>query len=71
MTSERRHRRETSIISVVEEDPKIDEEEEDDEEDDESEALTAPFLSGPTDISLLRSFKTHVAADIWNGDVKF
>ena len=27
------------------------------------------FPESPTDISLLWSFKTHVTADIWNGDV--
>ena len=44
-------------------------EEEEDEEEDESEELTAPFPGSPTNISLLRSFKTHVAANIWNGDI--
>ena len=55
----------------MEEAPQIDEQEDEDEEEDESEELIAPFPGGPTDISLLWSFKTHVAADVWNGDVKF
>ncbi|XP_028116492.1 protein MAIN-LIKE 1-like [Camellia sinensis] len=29
--------------------------------------LTQPFLRGPTDPSILRSFKSHVAATIWIG----
>ena len=35
----------------------------------ESEELTAPFSGGPTDITLLRSFRTHIAPDIWIGKV--
>jgi len=31
---------------------------------DESEELTEPFSGGPVDISVLCSFKTHVAAAI-------
>jgi len=56
----RRRQGETSIFPIVEEDPQIDEEEEDEGEDD-LEELTAPVPDGPTDISLLRSFNTHVA----------
>jgi len=62
-----RRRREYSIILVIEEAPQRDK----DEEEDESEELNASFPGGPTDISLLRSFKTHVAADIWNYNVRF
>ncbi|KAH6756892.1 hypothetical protein C2S53_006694 [Perilla frutescens var. hirtella] len=36
-------------------------------EDDAEEILRGPFPGGPTDTSVLRSFKTHVAAAIWRG----
>ena len=42
-----------------------------DEELKEKEVLTEPFLSGLTDITLLSSFKTHIAADIWIDEVIF
>ena len=58
---ERCHRQdEHSIIPVTEKALQIEE----GEEDDESEELIASFPGGSTDISLLRSFKTHVATDI-------
>ena len=60
-TLERRRRGdEYSIIPVKDEAPQV----EKGKEDDESEKLTTPFSGGPTNISLLRSFKTHIAADI-------
>jgi hypothetical protein len=45
------------------------EEEGGEEEEDESEELTGPFPGGPEDPRILRSFKTHIAADIWNRKV--
>ncbi|XP_028067632.1 protein MAIN-LIKE 1-like [Camellia sinensis] len=33
----------------------------------DEDILTQPFLGGPTDPSILKSFKSHVAAAIWNG----
>jgi len=39
------------------------------EEPIEKKVMTEPFLSGPTDITLLSSFKTHIAINIWIGDV--
>ena len=42
---------------------------EDVEEEEESEELTGPFPGGPEDPRILRSFKTHIAADIWNSKV--
>ena len=33
--------------------------------EDEFEKLMGPFLGSPVDISIFRSFKTHVAAAIW------
>jgi len=42
-----------------------------DEEATEKEVLTEPFPGGLTDITLLSSFKTHIAADIWNDVVRF
>ncbi|KAH6807024.1 hypothetical protein C2S51_028132 [Perilla frutescens var. frutescens] len=38
------------------------------EDDDDDEILRGPFPGGPTDTSVLRSFKTHVAAAIWRGE---
>ena len=69
MTSERCHRRgeSSSIILETETTPQIEE----GEEHEDSEELIVPFSGGPTDISLLWSFKTHVAADICNDDVRF
>jgi len=66
--SKRRRRRDevSSTIPETKDNPQIEE----GEGDDESEELTTPFPSGPTDITLLRSFKTHIAAHIWNGDVR-
>ena len=67
--SERRRRRGefySTIIPQTEDNPQIEE----GEGDGESEELTVPFSSGPTDITLLRSFKTHIATHIWNGDVR-
>ena len=66
-SNRRRRRGEYSIIPVTEEAPQIEE----GEEDDELKKLIAPFLNDLTDISLLWSFKPHVAADIWNDDVSF
>ncbi|KAH6816983.1 hypothetical protein C2S51_000586 [Perilla frutescens var. frutescens] len=37
-------------------------------EENDDEILRGPFPSGPTDTSVLRSFKTHVAAVIWRGE---
>ncbi|KAH6824221.1 hypothetical protein C2S53_001248 [Perilla frutescens var. hirtella] len=37
-------------------------------EDDDDEILRGPFPGGPIDTSVLRSFKTHVAAAIWRGE---
>ena len=34
-----------------------------------SEELTGSFPGGPYDISILRCFKTHMVADIWNQKV--
>ena len=71
--SARRRRREEASSSVLEteDDPQI--EKGDGDGDgvgaEESKELTAPFPGGPTDITLLRSFKTHIAADIWIGEV--
>ncbi|KAM1410708.1 hypothetical protein ACFX1X_023716 [Malus domestica] len=31
--------------------------------------VTEPFPGGPTDTSLLKSFKSHVAAAVWNNEV--
>ncbi|XP_028122752.1 uncharacterized protein LOC114319885 [Camellia sinensis] len=33
----------------------------------DEDILTQPFPGGPTDPSILKSFKSHVAAAIWNG----
>ncbi|XP_028059583.1 protein MAIN-LIKE 2-like [Camellia sinensis] len=33
----------------------------------DEDILTQPFLVGPTDPSILKSFKSHVGAAIWNG----
>ncbi|XP_028052870.1 protein MAIN-LIKE 1-like [Camellia sinensis] len=33
----------------------------------DEDILTQPFSGGPTDPSILKSFKSHVAAAIWNG----
>ena len=33
------------------------------------EILTEPFSGGSTNITLLLSFETHIATDIWIGDV--
>jgi len=56
-----------SVILKAEEAPQFEES----EEHEELKELTVPFLGSLTNISLLRSFKTHVATDIWNGDVRF
>ena len=40
-------------------------------DEEEPEELKEPFSSGPYDISILCSFKTHIAADIWNQNVIF
>ena len=61
-----RRRGESSSTIIPEDDPQIEE----GEGDEESEELTAPFLGGLTDITLLRSFKTYILAHIWNGDVR-
>ncbi|KAH6781149.1 hypothetical protein C2S52_012386 [Perilla frutescens var. hirtella] len=37
-------------------------------EDDDDEILRGPFPGGPIDTSVLRSFKTHIAAAIWRGE---
>ncbi|KAH6777763.1 hypothetical protein C2S51_009075 [Perilla frutescens var. frutescens] len=37
-------------------------------EEDDDEILRGPFPGGPTDASVLRNFKTHVAAAIWRGE---
>jgi hypothetical protein len=37
--------------------------------EEEEEELTGPFPGGPEDPRILRSFKTHIAADIWNRKV--
>ena len=39
-------------------------------EGDDSKKLIAPFSGGSIDITLLRSFKTHIAVHIWTGDVR-
>ncbi|KAL8515170.1 hypothetical protein ACS0TY_014033 [Phlomoides rotata] len=39
-----------------------------DEESDEDGVLRGPYPGGPEDPSLLPSFKSHVAAKIWNGE---
>ncbi|KAL8504227.1 hypothetical protein ACS0TY_022819 [Phlomoides rotata] len=39
-----------------------------DEESDEDGVLRGPYLGGSEDPSLLPSFKSHVAAKIWNGE---
>jgi len=66
--SARRHRREEASFSIpeAEDDPQIEEGDGDGEGvgAEESEELTAPFPCSPTDITLLRSFKTHIATDI-------
>jgi len=36
-----------------------------------SEELTKPFSGSHYDISILHSFKTHIAANIWNQKVIF
>ena len=33
----------------------------------DEDILTQPFPGGPTDPSILKSFKSHVATAIWNG----
>jgi hypothetical protein len=66
-------------ISALEPEPELEPEsvvqtagvegEEEVEEEEESEELTGPFPGGPEDPRILRSFKTHIAADIWNRKV--
>ena len=55
-----------TIIPKIEDSPQIEE----GEGDVESGELTAPFLNGPTDITMLQSFKTHKVTYIWNGHVR-
>jgi len=50
--------------------PEIEEVEVDIEEE-VSEELTGLFPGGPYDISILRSFKTHIATNIWKQKVIF
>jgi len=60
----------SSSIAEIEDDPQIEEGDGDGDGEsegvvaEESEELTVSFPGGPTDITLLRSFKTHIAADI-------
>ena len=62
----RRREEASSSIPETEDDPQIEEGDGDGEGVgiEESEELTAPFPSGPTNITLLCSFKTHIVADI-------
>jgi len=64
----RRWEETSSSIPEIEDDPQIEEGDDDDSEG-ETEELTTPFLCGLTDITLLRSFKTHISVDIWTGEV--
>ena len=68
MASERRRRRgeSSSTFPEADDDPQVEE----GKEDEESEELTASFQGGATHITLLRSFKIHIATDIWTGKVR-
>jgi hypothetical protein len=42
----------------------MEEEEEEEEDESESEELTGPFPGGIVNLRILRSFKTHISANI-------
>ena len=67
----RRQEEASSSIPKIEDNPQIEEGDGDGEGVGaaESEELTAPILGGPFNITLLRSFKSHIVADIWIGEV--